>query len=43
MKINISSPAITIRYQTSGVASSEINSPKIAVNPAIKTKKCKWI
>ena len=39
IKININIPAMTIRYQTSGMASIEINSPKIAVNPAINTKK----
>ena len=31
--------AITIRYQTNGMALIVISSPKIAVNPAIKTKK----
>ena len=39
IKTNIKRPAITILYQTSGMASSEINSPKIAVNPATNTKK----
>ena len=43
IKINIKRPAMIIRYQTSGMASSEINSPKIAVNPAINTKTCRWI
>ena len=43
IKTNIKTPAITIRYQTSGMASSAINSPKIAVNPARNTKKCRWI
>ncbi len=34
--------ANNIRYQTSGTASIDINAPKIAVNPHIKTIKCKW-
>ena len=38
---NIKTPAISMRYHTKGMASKEINSPKIAVNPAIKTRKCR--
>ena len=34
--------ANSILYQTSGIASIEINFPKIAVNPQMKTIKCKW-
>lgn len=41
ININISNPAMVILYQTKGVASSEINSPRIAVNPAISTNKCR--
>ena len=33
--------AITMRNQTNGTAFIEISSPKIAVNPAMNTKKCK--
>jgi hypothetical protein len=40
-KINIKIPAMVILYQTKGIACIVINSPKIAVKPAIKTKKCK--
>lgn len=36
---NIKIEAITIRYQTKGTAFMVINSPKIAVKPAIKTNK----
>ena len=39
---NIMIPAITMRYQTKGTALIETNSPSMAVNPAMKTKKCKW-
>ena len=39
---NIKTPAISIRYQTKAVEPIEINSPRIAVKPAIKTRKCKW-
>jgi hypothetical protein len=36
---SIRTPAMDIRNQTKGMASIEINSPKIAVNPAMSTKK----
>jgi hypothetical protein len=39
MKTNINTPAIVILYHTKGIASNEMSSPKIAVNPAISTKK----
>nr|WP_317045352.1 hypothetical protein [Formosa algae] len=32
--------AMSIRNQTNGMASMVINSPKIAVNPAINTNRC---
>lgn len=39
INMNIKRPAITILNQTSGTALIEISSPRMAVNPAIKTKK----
>jgi len=39
IKKNINSPAMVILYQTKGIASIEISSPKIAVNPAMNTSK----
>lgn len=39
MKKNTKMTAIIIRYQTKGIALIVINSPNIAVKPAIKTKK----
>jgi hypothetical protein len=41
IKPNINRLAISMRYQTRGMASNEISSPRIAVNPAIKTRKCR--
>ena len=38
---NIKTPAIAILYHTKANEPMVISSPKIAVNPAIKTKKCK--
>lgn len=39
INMNINTPAMVILYQTKGIASNDISSPKIAVNPAISTKK----
>lgn len=39
MYMNIKRDAMTILNQTKGMAVMVINSPKIAVKPAIKTKK----
>jgi len=39
MNANIKTVAMIMRYQTSGIEPILINSPRIAVNPAIKTKK----
>ena len=39
IKRNINIPAMVIRNQTKGIASIEISSPKIAVNPAMNTSK----
>ena len=39
IKSNIKTEAITILYQTKGTALIDISSPKIAVNPAINTRK----
>ena len=39
MKSNIKNPAISIRYQTSGMALRLIASPNMDVKPAIKTRK----
>ena len=36
---NMRTPAMVIRYQTKGIASIEMSSPKIAVKPAMSTKK----
>src|SRR5690554_2429085 len=41
-KTKISPAAMIILYHTSGMASMEISAPKTAVNPHIKTIKCRW-
>lgn len=38
---NIKAAAINIRNHTNGIAEIEISLPKIAVKPAINTKRCK--
>ena len=40
---NIKTKAINILNHTNVIDSKEINFPKIAVNPAIKTRKWRWI